>query len=402
MHSLAFVPSGFLIGSSKSLTHAARSCGRFPRARRQRASFIVASTVDAPNAGNNDTPSPSPRSDLVPLRLFGAKFEVSGHWMLYAVPMLWATWSVVLRVVHHWPGAAPSMVFNALRLIVSTLFFVPALVKVSENKSPGKNEKKWSFVSAGVELGFIIFIAVLAQVWGAKFILASRSGFIVQTQMVMVPLVSAFLGVESLRARDFVAALMAIGGMFLLTLDTAAGLGTAKLLGDLLTLASAFVFSLYIVRLGTYAKTMASTPLVAMKVIAQAFFSTIWIFLEQHVFRLLRTLNLMPPAAASKKASLVASKWTLGRVAGNAALVIWCALFVSCLASWLQTKGQATISSNEAVVIYSTTPLWTVVFSALFLGERFGIKGALGGVLILVASLYSGGFNPFAAKKSSA
>ncbi|MER3557596.1 MAG: EamA family transporter, partial [Thermus sp.] len=64
-------------------------------------------------------------------------------------------------------------------------------------------------------------------------------------------------------------------------------------------------------------------------------------------------------------------------------------LVATALTTWLQTLGQGRVPALQAAVIYTMEPVWATLFAWAFLRERVGLMGAVGGVLILVSTLWA-------------
>jgi len=45
------------------------------------------------------------------------------------------------------------------------------------------------------------------------------------------------------------------------------------------------------------------------------------------------------------------------------------------------------VPASDAAILYATQPLWAMLAAAVVLGESFGVRGATGGVLVLVGVL---------------
>lgn len=94
-------------------------------------------------------------------------------------------------------------------------------------------------------------------------------------------------------------------------------------------------------------------------------------------------------AATTAAAAAATARWAIpagitpGMVALNMGLVVWSGLFVSSSTTFLQTIGQRVVPAADAALIYATQPLWASLWAAALLGESFGGRGVLGGLLIL-------------------
>ncbi len=54
----------------------------------------------------------------------------------------------------------------------------------------------------------------------------------------------------------------------------------------------------------------------------------------------------------------------------------------------VSAQGQSKVPAAQAQIIFSSLPLWSALFAALLLhGEKMGIYGWLGGLIILLAGI---------------
>ena len=63
------------------------------------------------------------------------------------------------------------------------------------------------------------------------------------------------------------------------------------------------------------------------------------------------------------------------------------AVFATALAYWVQTAFQARVSAVQTAIIFTTEPVFAGLFAVLLGGERLGIRGLLGGALIVAGML---------------
>lgn len=301
------------------------------------------------------------------------------------MPFFWGSFGPAVRLLYAAPSHPEPAIFNTERLILSTLFYVPILVSETSRylSSRGQNAtpqpaNSFAFVRAGLELGLFVFFANVAQVLGLQQTSASRAAFLVQTQTVIVPVLAGLFGLDRISPRTWAASVVAVLGVALLSSDK--GHGTvSSLSGDALEVLSALFFSTYIIRLSKFANDLPANPLVATKIAAQAVLSIGWALAASI------PTWLHPPPVTIDAAPPVA--WTASDIGVNIAVVMWTGLLSSAASGWAQAKGQRGVPASEAVVIFATQPLWASALAAVVLGEGFGIKGFIGGGMIVAATL---------------
>ncbi|MEZ4655272.1 MAG: DMT family transporter [Candidatus Eisenbacteria bacterium] len=64
-------------------------------------------------------------------------------------------------------------------------------------------------------------------------------------------------------------------------------------------------------------------------------------------------------------------------------------ILVSFLTTLLQLRLQPLVSPGRTAVIFATEPVFAALFSAIFVGERLGLRGWIGGGLVLAGVLFS-------------
>lgn len=316
----------------------------------------------------------------VHLRLFGLSATLPARVVLLAVPFLWGTLPPVGKLLSRLGWALSPAAFNAIRLSLSFLCVSGAVAR--ELKPPRAADTR-SLLLAGAELGLWTFLTSTLQLVGVRYTSASRAAFLTQLQTVLVPLLAAASGDRSALSRRVLgASLLALAGVAALTLDSAAA--PLSIFGDGAMLLCAVFGAVFVLRTRAVASRLRSAPLVAYKVLFQLAFAIVFT-----VFTAFTHRDAAAGAAAGGFAALFAGATPMLLLV-NAALVLWAGVFVSAGSSWLHVKANTVVSAPESAVIFSFTPLWASL-CAVFLGERFGLKGVLGGALIVLSTILSSG-----------
>ena len=147
--------------------------------------------------------------------------------------------------------------------------------------------------NGGIELGLYLFVANCLQVIGLQTVESDRAGFLVQLTTVMVPICEGlFAGsVLLIPIRTWAACVMAFLGLCIMGLDGKTDVvawnnpGEAfhevvstLSQGDFLILGAAVLYTLHVVRLGTYARQTTPMKLAASKATTEAILSFVLIF----------------------------------------------------------------------------------------------------------------------------
>lgn len=328
----------------------------------------------------NSPPMPPSTADAQPIRLFNRIFYISGRAMLIATPFIWGGYTVSIKLLYLLPWSLNAAVFNALRLAMASLLVLPGLVRYLRNRR-GPSGQKSSAIGAGVEIGFWTFVVNTLQIFGLRYTTASRGAFLNQLSTVIVPFAAALCGMESsISFPILMASFLSVAGVAFLSLDDVKTPFT--LLGDGVLLASAFAGAIFVLRCKRHADHPDGDAVVAMKIVSQFFFSLIYILpmIARSLFS----------ASAGKTILAAFQGATPMLIFANLALMVYNGVIVSWLSTVLQLRGQKLVSASEAVIIFTSTPLWSAAL-AIPLGERFGLNGIIGAVLLIFGALIASG-----------
>ncbi|WP_457630114.1 DMT family transporter [Oceanithermus sp.] len=265
--------------------------------------------------------------------------HLRGILILTLVTLIWgSTFVVVKGALESFP---PSLLM-LLRFALGALVFLPLLPR---------SRGSWL---AGFELGFWAFLGYASQTIGLLYTTAGRSAFITALSVVLVPLLAGLLG-RRVRPLVWLGALASFVGVGLLAYD-----GSPPNPGDFWTLITAVTYALYILALERHARN--HDPLVL------AFTQLVW-------------LTALVGAWALVSGDLA----RLPQLAVPWAAVLYLTLAATALTTWLMAVGQREVSAPEAAIVYSMEPVWAALFAYLVLGERLGLQGWLGGLLVVAA-----------------
>ncbi|AFV76901.1 putative permease, DMT superfamily [Thermus oshimai JL-2] len=262
---------------------------------------------------------------------------------LLALNLLTLLWGTTFVVVKGAVGEMAPSLLVFLRFLVASLFFLPIALRLPKGV--------WG---AGLELSFWLLLGYASQAVGLLHTSASRSAFITALNVVLVPLLLGLVG-RRLGLPVWLSALLALLGVGLLSYDPKQ---PPLNVGDLWTLLTALTYALYIVRLEVYAKAFPSLPLTAVQVLGTTLLALLWVLWEGPA------LHGVPWGA-----------------------VLYLGVVATALTTWLQTWGQRYVPAPQAAVLYTLEPVWATLFAFLLLGERLGPSGALGALLVVLATL---------------
>ncbi|MGA9853508.1 MAG: EamA family transporter [Gammaproteobacteria bacterium] len=265
--------------------------------------------------------------------------------VLLFVTLVWGTTFPIIRAATaHLSGAE----ITAVRFLVAGLCMLPFAFKASRTA--------WR---DGIILGAVALVSYVTQAVGLEYISSSRSAFITSLNVLMVPFLGLLLG-SRLRLQIASAAVMACAGIGLMSWESG-----GSLVGDSATLACALTYAIYIILLSRRIKAHESRTLAATQIVAMAVISFVWLLVTH--------LHGYAMAALFARAEPVwPSLLYLGVVASAAML-------------FLQAVGQRHVSAEKAAVIYVMEPVFAALFGWLWLHETLGLRGFVGGAMVIAA-----------------
>ena len=262
--------------------------------------------------------------------------------MIYVFFLLLVTavWGWTFVLVKDAITQYPTLPFLQLRFILAFLVMV-----VLVHRLPARRELR-----LGIIVGAVLAAGYLTQTVGLTMTSPGNSGLITGLFVVFTPLIDQFFGVK-LRWWTLVAVAAALAGTVLLV-GGPSGVG----LGDILTIACAFLFGLHIVLLSHWSPGLRSAPLAMVQMGACAL-----------IFSAGGSWSLRVPSQ---------DVWIAIVITG---------VFASALAFYIQTWAQQHLSASRTALILATEPAWAVAAAVILAGQRFGALQAAGAALVLAA-----------------
>jgi drug/metabolite transporter (DMT)-like permease len=257
--------------------------------------------------------------------------------------------------------------FNGLRFILGSLFLFPVVLvreglrgpRAAEGRgSPGAEEGR-NFFRASLLTGALLFIASSLQTVGIIFTSTGNSGLITGLYVVLVPIMGIFLGRRT-GVPTWIGAGLTFTGLFFLSAAGAAG-GRVNP-GDIMTMVSAFFWSLHVLLIDRLVKKIDPVKL------SQAQFA--WC----GAFSLLAVLILREPISPEN-------------IRGGLVPLLYGGLASVGIANTLQAVAQRHAPPAHAVIILCLEGFFAALAGALIFHEIPGIRALLGAVLMLCGML---------------
>ena len=208
--------------------------------------------------------------------------------------------------------------------------------------------------SRGIILGLALAGGYVTQTLGLRYTSAAVSGFLTGLQVVFTPLLAWLLLRHRPGARAWVATLLAVGGLAVMSLH-----GLTFGLGQLLTVAAALLFAGQIVGLGFWSSAQDAYGLA--------------------------TVQLLTVAACCWTATLPHGPRAPARLSDWGAIVVT-AVVATAIAFVVQSWAQSQLSTTRTAVVLTMEPVFAALV-AWSVGEKLGWSVVAGGSLVVVAML---------------
>jgi len=282
---------------------------------------------------------------------------VSRHALgLLLLVLVTALWGSTFAVVKELGETLPPAVLIAWRFLIATLALLPALALARRRETPAPSAPERPLWRDGLILGAWLIAGYGTQTIALQTTGANRAAFFTALSVVLVPLWLTLAQRRPLGLSLWLALPLAVGGLALLSWE-----GGALVVGDAWALACAVTYAGFIIALERTASRHGALRFTLAQLLAVTLIAWVWALLAEPG-------QLWPPAAA----------WGPLLYLGVAATAV---------TTLLQTVGQRRVSAAEASLIYALEPVAAALFSFLLIGERIGLRGALGGLLVVVATL---------------
>jgi drug/metabolite transporter (DMT)-like permease len=263
-----------------------------------------------------------------------------------------ASWGSTFFLIHDLLDRVPVLDFLAVRFAIASV----VLVLVSPRAIGRLSRDR---LRHAVVLGALYGVAQILQTTGLGHTSASVSGFITGMYVVCTPLFAAVLLRSRIGGATWLAVLLAITGLGVLTLgDVASGLGLGY--GEALTLVSAMIYALHIVGLGAWSTVSDAVGMSIVQCIVIAVICT----------------------GAAAPGGIVLPQGTADWLS-----VGYMALFAGAAALLGQTWAQAHLAPTRTAIIMSMEPVFAALFAVLLGGESATMRMLVGGALVLTAML---------------
>lgn len=249
--------------------------------------------------------------------------------------------------------------FIGLRFTVATLVMLPfAWLEIRATRRRGASSLSRADILRFSLVGLAMSGGMVFQQVGLLYTTVTHSGFITGLYVVFTPLIVVVFLRQRPHPVVWPAVSLAFVGIVLLAGGRLDGINS----GDWLTLASAICWAAQCVLIGLFVQRQGRPIALA-------------------------TTQFAVVALLGMTAAVLFDDISWTAVSGAWLEVLYTGLFAGALAFSLQVIGQRYTTAPQAVIFLSSEAPFAALFGALFLGERIGLYGLIGCLLILIAML---------------
>jgi drug/metabolite transporter (DMT)-like permease len=216
-------------------------------------------------------------------------------------------------------------------------------------------------ITCGIVLGFFMYIAFTFQIHALNYTTVGKNAFLTAAYVIIVPFFSYIIRKKKLNSNSYVATIICMVGIGLLSLDTSFTMNY----GDFLTLICAVFYALHIVFSDIFMVEKGHDPIILN--ILQLVFAACFAWISAPFFESFPT------------------SFNAGFITGILYLGIACTM----LAFLFQAIGQKNTSPHVAAIILSTESVFGCLFSVLLLNEQLTFKMIIGCILIFISIILS-------------
>jgi drug/metabolite transporter (DMT)-like permease len=259
-----------------------------------------------------------------------------------------ACWGSTFFLIHDLLERVPTLDFLAVRFAIASVTLVLLAPKALGRLTRESRRQ-------AVVLGCLYGVAQILQTAGLAQTPASVSGFITGMYVVATPLFAALILRSRIGLLTWVAVVLAMAGLGVLTLS-----GFSIGYGEALILVAAMIYALHIVGLGAWSDARQTLGMAIVQLI---------------VITVICTVCTAPNGIV------------LPDRTGDWVSLLYMAIFAGAGAMIGQTWAQAHLPPTRAAIIMSMEPVFAALFAVLFGGESATVRMIFGGVLVLSAML---------------
>ena len=285
--------------------------------------------------------------------------------LLVAAALIWGFAFVSQSIGASFVGACTFQAFRSWIAVAALLPVLAAAERIRLRKGmpsalPKGREQTKRFLAGGLLCGVALFLASTTQQYGIGMTTTAKAGFITAMYVVLVPVISLFLGSVPSGRIWFCVALGVLGLYFLcIRPGSAGGFGC----GDLILLLCAFLFSAQILLVNHYVQFIDGIWLCWMQMLATAVLATAAMLLFEH------------PTAPALRAALPS--------------LLYAGVMSSGVAYTFQMIGEEGLDPTVASLAMCLESVFSALGGWLILGQTLNGRETAGCILMFAAIVLS-------------
>lgn len=264
--------------------------------------------------------------------------------------LLWSTSFAATKLAL---GDVPPLTLGAARFLVAACVLGVAVGVVGGIRRPPPADL--GRLAVGGLLGITVYFSM--ENFGVHLATASDAALLVASYPAITMLLETFIYRARVSPVRFAGVGLAMVGVYLIVGGNPGASGTGRLFGDVLLVATGFVWALYN-------------------------FSTRGVVGRYPMLTVVFYQTLFGAAAFLPLALLESGSW---RIPGPLSLLVvaYLGLFCSLVAFWLYANGLKGLDAGSAVSIMNLVPVFGVLVAVVILGEPVGVVQLLGGLVVV-------------------
>ena len=274
-------------------------------------------------------------------------------WLLFLTPILWGATFPAAKLALRTLEAPAFMAWTRALGLLTIVVALPWMGGLGRIR-PGR------VALPGLLLGGLLFTGYALQTVGLESTTATNAGFITGLYVVFTPLLALVAFRQPVRPAVWVAVLLSVIGLALLSTETLDAFGPHA--GDLLVLASAVAWAVHVVAVGRYAPRFPIHVLAIAQLVAATG---------------LHLIVALPGGLQGGRAWSIAPLLLVTGVLGTG------------VAYTLQLVAQRELTAARAAIILSGESLVSALLSVVWIGERLVLHQWLGAALMVGAMVLS-------------
>ncbi len=280
--------------------------------------------------------------------------------LLVLTAMIWGFAFVSQSVGAQYVGA---YTFLASRSWLAVIVLCPvvaasdrqSLKRNGTNRAPKTREQKKQLLLGGTIVGSFLFVASVLQQLGIASTSAAKSGFITALYVVLVPVISLFLGSRPTR-KIWLGVVLGVLGLYFLCMS--GGLDAINS-GDVLTMFCALMFSFQILSVNYYVQFVDGIRLSRVQMVVTAVLATVCMVIFEH------------PTADGIRAALIP--------------ILYAGIMSSGVGYTLQIVAQDGLNPTIASLAMSLESVFSAVGGWLILNQKLTLRELSGCILMFTA-----------------